>query len=211
MFRYSSLNLWMSGIVDPRTVIHFFLFVHTIDYTQYITQTVQIQTQHALGRDRRDNKLIFCLLLHSHDIVLYVLKQQMLLWFMLFSNPECSCMFILIPITYGNSWTAGKFVEWRCLMAFLSARGVRNCVWCIGSDVSILHGMDEDMLAEWRMNDGTLPKGPGCNITTMLDWQWEDQHNKEQQHQDILVSDNQSVKSPVPVVSRWLWLESMTF
>ena len=58
---------------------HFFLFVHTIDYTQYITEIVQIQTQHALGRDRRDNKLIFCLLLHSHDIVLYVLKQQMLL------------------------------------------------------------------------------------------------------------------------------------
>ena len=56
-----------------------FLFVHTIDYTQYITQIVQIQTQHGLVHDRRDNKLIFCLLLRSHDIVLYVLKQQMLL------------------------------------------------------------------------------------------------------------------------------------
>ena len=53
--------------------------VHTIDYTQYITQIVQIQTQHAHGHDQRDNKLIVCLLPHSHDIVLYVLKQQMLL------------------------------------------------------------------------------------------------------------------------------------
>ena len=57
----------------------FFLFVHTIDYTQYNTQIVQIQTQHAPAPDRRDNKLIFCLLPHSHDIILYVLKQQMLL------------------------------------------------------------------------------------------------------------------------------------
>ena len=57
----------------------FCLFVHTIHYTQYITQIVQIQTQHAHGHDQRDNTLIFCLLLHSHDIVLYVLKQQMLL------------------------------------------------------------------------------------------------------------------------------------
>ena len=66
MFRYNAyLNL--------------FLFVHTIDYTQYITQIVQIQTQHGHGHDRRDIKLIFCLLPHSHDIVLYVLKQQMLL------------------------------------------------------------------------------------------------------------------------------------
>ena len=56
-----------------------FLFVHTIDYTQYNTQIVQIQTQHAHALDRRDNKLIFCLLPHSHDIILYVLKQQMLL------------------------------------------------------------------------------------------------------------------------------------
>ena len=64
MFRY--INVW-------------FLFVHTIDYTQYITQIVQIQTQHTREHHRRDNKLIFCLLVHSHDIVLYVLKQQMLL------------------------------------------------------------------------------------------------------------------------------------
>ena len=56
-----------------------FFFVHTIDYTQYITQIVQIQTQHAPALDWRDNKLIFCLLPHSHDIILYVLKQQMLL------------------------------------------------------------------------------------------------------------------------------------
>ena len=71
-------NLLESGCYIPVKYI-FFLFVHTIDYTQYITQIVQIQTQHALGHDRRDNKLIFCLLLHSHNIVLYVLKQQMLL------------------------------------------------------------------------------------------------------------------------------------
>ena len=57
----------------------FFFFVHAIDHTQYITQIVQIQTQHAHGHDRRDNKLIFCLLPHSHDIGLYVLKQEMLL------------------------------------------------------------------------------------------------------------------------------------
>ena len=58
----------------------YIFFVHTIDYTQYNTQIVQIQTQHAPALDRRDNKLIFCLLPHSHDIILYVLKQQMLLY-----------------------------------------------------------------------------------------------------------------------------------
>ena len=54
----------------------FFLgfFVHTIDYTQYNTQIVQIQTQRAPALDWRDNKLIFCLLPHSHDIILYVFK-----------------------------------------------------------------------------------------------------------------------------------------
>ena len=35
---------------------------------------------HCLGSvDRRDSKLIFWLLPHTHDIVLHVLKQQMLL------------------------------------------------------------------------------------------------------------------------------------
>ena len=48
-------------------------------FTQYITQIVQIQTQHAHAHGRRDNKLIFWLLPHSYDIVLCVLKQQMLL------------------------------------------------------------------------------------------------------------------------------------
>ena len=48
-------------------------------FTQYITQIVHIQTQHTHAHDRRDNKLIFLLLPQSHDIVLYVLKQQMLL------------------------------------------------------------------------------------------------------------------------------------
>ena len=56
-----------------------FFFVHTKDYTQYITQIVGIHTQHGHGHDRRDNELIFCLVLHSHNTVLYVLKQQMLL------------------------------------------------------------------------------------------------------------------------------------
>ena len=44
-----------------------------------MTQIVQIQTQHTHAHDRRDDKLIFWLLTHSHDIVLYVLKQQVLL------------------------------------------------------------------------------------------------------------------------------------
>ena len=48
-------------------------------FTQYITQIVQMQTQHAHAHDQRDNKLIVWLLSHSHDIVLCVLKQQMLL------------------------------------------------------------------------------------------------------------------------------------
>ena len=48
-------------------------------FTQYITQIVQIQAQHTHAHDRRDNKVIFWLLPHSHDVVFYELKQQMLL------------------------------------------------------------------------------------------------------------------------------------
>ena len=58
--------------------IYIYIYIY-IYYTQYNTQIVQIQTQHAPALDRRDNKLIFFLLPHSHDIILYVLKQQMLL------------------------------------------------------------------------------------------------------------------------------------
>ena len=38
--------------------------------TQYITQIVQIQTQHTHAHDRTHNELIFSLIPHSHDIVL---------------------------------------------------------------------------------------------------------------------------------------------
>ena len=79
-------NVFISGThtltlvnVVSGPLLLFFFFVHTIDYTQYNTQSVQIQTQHAPALDRSDNKLIFYLLPHSHDIILYVLKQQMLL------------------------------------------------------------------------------------------------------------------------------------
>ena len=78
-FIVSELSEWDLSSSLLSLPSYFILFVHTIDYIQNNTQTVQIQTQHAPALDWRDNKLIFCLLPHSHDIILYVLKQQMLL------------------------------------------------------------------------------------------------------------------------------------
>ena len=62
--------------VTNRNKIHlFFIFLFYFFliflFTQYITQIVQIQAQHTHAHDWRDNKLIFWLLPHSHDIVLY--------------------------------------------------------------------------------------------------------------------------------------------